>query len=90
MLAALARIVAEHGRDGEVLAGQLYGFALIIGLGVATLTTLAIVWSRWVMVPPGAIGEEEPGDWSHRIGLSLAVAWPLQCGLGMVVMGTPG
>lgn len=88
VVAALPRIVAGPGREGEDLIGQLSEFALVTGLGVATLVTLAVVWSRWVMVPPDAPGEGGAGSWTHRVGLSLAVAWPLQCGLGMVVMGS--
>ena len=55
------------------------------------LVTMAVVWSRWVMVAPrGSLDEEESGGWSHRVGLALGVAWPLQCGLGMIVLGAPG
>jgi hypothetical protein len=90
VLSAVSRIVGESGRRGGEPSDQFYGFVLIAGLGLASLTTLAIVWSRWVMVPPGATDEEEPGGWTHRIGLAVAVAWPIQCGLAMIVMGSPG
>lgn len=92
VLAALPRIVSGSRNDGERdLAGQLYDMILIAGLGIATIVTLAIVWARWVMVPPGVVDEvrEESTSWTHRIGLTLAVAWPLQYAMGMVVMGTP-
>ena len=32
----------------------------------------------------------EGRGWTHRVGLTLAVAWPMQCGLAMVVLGSPG
>lgn len=89
VVAALSRIVGESAHRGGELSGQLYEFALVTGLGTASLVTLAVVWSRWVMVPPGAEAEEEPSGWTHRIGLALAVAWPMQCGLGMIVLGSP-
>ncbi|QDV37249.1 hypothetical protein [Tautonia plasticadhaerens] len=90
VVSALSRIVGESGRRGGGLPDQLYELALVAGLGAASLVTLAVIWSRWVMVPPGADPETEPSGWTHRVGLGLAVAWPMQCGLGMIVLGSPG
>ena len=95
VLAALPRIADAGGRRAPVvgsgsLPSDLYGFALTSGLGVAMIVAMAVVWSRWVMVAPGRVDvEEEGGGWSHRVGLVLGVAWPLQCGLGMIVLGAP-
>ena len=95
VLAALPRIAADGGRRAPIvgsgsLPADLYSFSLTAGLGVAMIVAMAVVWSRWVMVAPGRVDlEEEAGGWSHRIGLALGVAWPLQCGLGMIVLGAP-
>jgi hypothetical protein len=92
VLAAIPRIVTGSRNQGERdLARQLHDIVLATGLGVSTLVTLAILWARWVMVTPSPVpeGREESDSWTDRIGLTLAVAWPIQCALGMVVMGTP-
>ncbi|RUL89707.1 hypothetical protein [Tautonia sociabilis] len=89
VLAALSRVASAPPPGGEG-GDPLYELVLVAGLAVASVSALAIVWARWVMVPPGAREVEEPGSWSHRIGLALGVAWPVQCGLGMVVLGAQG
>lgn len=89
ILGAIPRIVSSSDPKGNEFATQLQDFLLATGLGIATLVTVAVIWSRWVMVPSEGIREQESESWTHRLGLVLAVAWPLQCGLGMVVMGTP-
>ncbi|WP_152052203.1 hypothetical protein [Tautonia marina] len=91
-LAAIPRIVTGARNDEQHdLARQLYDVILISGLGAASLVTLVIVWARWVIVPPNPpdVGQGTSGSWTERIGLTLAVAWPLQCAFGMVVLGTP-
>ncbi|WP_169981168.1 hypothetical protein [Tautonia rosea] len=92
VLAALPQIVAGSRDKGKRdFSVQLYEVTLVAGLGFATLVTLAIVWARWVMVPSESIDEdqEKSRSWTHRIGLTLAIAWPLQYALAMVVIGTP-
>ncbi|MEW4567236.1 hypothetical protein AB1L88_05155 [Tautonia sp. JC769] len=92
VLAALPRIVTgSRDPDHRDLARQLHEVVLVTGIGVSSLATLAIVWARWVMVSYGSAphDQETSVSWTDRIGLTLAVAWPLQCALGMVVLGTP-
>jgi hypothetical protein len=60
---------------------------LSLGLGLACLITLGVVWNTWVMVPPEQAARVEAGPWTNRVGLILSIAWPIQCGLGMVVLG---
>lgn len=90
VLAALSLILVNPRREEGPLADQLYEFSLTIGLGLASLITLVMIWSRWIMVPPEAKMVEERCGWTHKFGLTLAVAWPIQCGLGMVVLGSAG
>jgi hypothetical protein len=47
---------------------------------------VAVVWSTWVMVPPQEAARIEAAPWTNRVGLILAIAWPVQCGLGLVVL----
>ncbi len=64
----------------------LFATALSIGLAVACLLALVVVWGTWVMVPPEQAARVEAAPWTNRVGLIIAIAWPIQCGLGMVVM----
>ncbi len=38
------------------------------------------------MVPPEQATQVEAGAWTNRVGLVLAITWPIQCGLGLVVL----
>ncbi len=57
-----------------------------LGLLIASLIALFTVWTTWVMVSPERAGSTFSGPWTNRVGLFLAIAWPIQCGAGMVVM----
>lgn len=68
---------------------DLVSIILSVGLGLASLVALGVVWKTWVLVPPGQIDRSAPTSWSNRLGLVLSVAWPLQCGFGLIVMEGP-
>jgi hypothetical protein len=57
------------------------------GLGVASVVALVVVWTTWVVVTPERAASTFSPPWTNRVGLFLAVAWPVQCGAGMVVIG---
>jgi hypothetical protein len=63
-------------------------FAAVLGLGLAvsSLVALIVVWRCWVTVPPETAARNASAPWTNRVGLILAVAWPIQCGLGLVVI----
>ena len=65
---------------------DLYAIALSVGLGAVSLIALAVVWGTWVMVSPQRAAETTSAPWTNRVGLVLAVAWPIQCGIGLVVI----
>jgi hypothetical protein len=71
----------QAGRAGRA---DLYAPSLILGLAVAVLVVLVHVWVHWIARPPGA-RPDEPLPWTARVGLVLSVAWPLQCGFGLLV-----
>jgi len=79
VLAALLQAVSR----GDSLASVV----LAGGLAAASLVAVYEVWSTWVMVSPEQAQKVEAGPWTSRVGLVLAIAWPIQCGLGMVVLG---
>jgi hypothetical protein len=64
----------------------LFTMTLSLGLAIVCMIALAVVWSTWVMVPPAQAARLETGAWTNRVGLIVAIAWPLQCGLGMIVL----
>lgn len=65
----------------------LFAVSLSVGLALASLVSLGVVWRQWVMVPADRASVIEGGPWTNRVGLILAIAWPIQCGLGMIVLG---
>jgi hypothetical protein len=64
----------------------LLAIGLSIGIAIVCLIALVVVWSTWVTVPPEQAAEIEAAPWTNRVGLILSIAWPVQCGLGMVVL----
>jgi hypothetical protein len=84
----LATAVVQSAAPGsEPRQNFLFTTTLSLGLGLACVITLGVVWNTWVMVPPEQAARVEAGPWTNRVGLILAIAWPIQCGLGMVVLG---
>ncbi len=66
---------------------SLVNGGLALGLATVCLIAVSVVWGTWVMVTPEQASETFKGPWSNRLGLILAIAWPVQCGVGMVVAG---
>ena len=63
-----------------------YRFALWIALGLACTVAVVTIWRTWVALPPHEAAERSRrARWTERVGTILAVAWPLQCGFGLVV-----
>jgi hypothetical protein len=67
---------------------ELVSAGLTFGVLVASTIALAVVWGTWVLVPPEKIARAGPTPWTNRVGLVLAVAWPLQCGFGLVFVAS--
>lgn len=65
---------------------DLFATGLSVGLAIVSLIALVVVWTTWVMVPPEQASRAASTPWTNRVGLVLAVAWPVQCGIGMVVI----
>ena len=66
---------------------SLTSLVLFSGIVGASFAALAVVWKTWVAVDPEQASTNFDGPWTNRVGLVLAIAWPIQCGLGMVVLG---
>ncbi len=70
----------------EPRQNPLFATTLGVGLGLVCLVALGVVWSTWVVVPPEQAARVEGSPWTNRVGLVLAITWPIQCGLGLVVL----
>jgi hypothetical protein len=64
----------------------MFSATLAVGLGVICFIALIVVWSTWVIVPSVQTVKMEFAPWTNGIGLILSIAWPIQCGLGMIVL----
>jgi hypothetical protein len=56
------------------------------GLAIVCLVAWLVIWNTWVMVSRQEAAKIEAAPWTNRVGLILSIAWPIQCGLGMVVL----
>jgi hypothetical protein len=82
----LTAVIQSATAGSEPRPNSLFTTTLGVGLGLVCLVTLAVVWSTWVMVPPEQAARVEASPWTNRVGLILAITWPIQCGLGLVVL----
>jgi len=82
-------IIRQRTRFGQAEVKRdisLFATTLTISLALSCLVALVVVWGTWVMVPPEQAARIEGAPWTNRVGLILAIAWPIQCGLGLVVL----
>ncbi|HEY2156431.1 MAG TPA: hypothetical protein VGH33_12425 [Isosphaeraceae bacterium] len=88
VVAALVRSGLGGLPDGT---GAIYSAFLYIALAAATIPALARLWRSLPRIEPMAgVGglppsPPKPTSWTGRIGRAIAVLWPLQFGLGLVV-----
>jgi hypothetical protein len=83
----LASALVQSAMPGsEQRHNPLFITTLSVGLAIACLIALFVVWGTWVVVPPERARRAEAAPWSNRVGLILSIAWPIQCGLGLVVL----
>jgi hypothetical protein len=82
----LTALLQSAAADKEPRHNPLYATTLSVGLGVVCLIALGVVWGTWVMVPAQQAARVDAAPWTNRVGLILSIAWPIQCGLGMLVL----
>jgi hypothetical protein len=70
---------------GAHVTDDLFALVLSTLLALACLTALVVIWKRWVLVSPEEAARTAAAPWTNRIGLILSVAWPIQCGVGLVI-----
>jgi hypothetical protein len=82
----LTAVIQSAASGTEPRQDSLFTLTLGVGLGLACVIALGVVWSTWVMVPPEQASRVAGSPWTNRVGLVLAIAWPIQCGLGLIVL----
>jgi hypothetical protein len=83
ILGALVRSVLGNGTSPH---DATFSMGLMVSLVVTSLIALGVVWTTWVMVSPEQASRTASRPWTNRIGLFLAIGWPIQCGIGLVVI----
>ncbi|WP_165249867.1 hypothetical protein [Paludisphaera soli] len=82
----LSAAIRSAGSSRTGGAGDLDSAVLAIGLAAASTIAMLTVWMKWVTANPEAAREVASGPWPNRVGLALAIAWPLQAGLALMVL----
>jgi hypothetical protein len=80
---AVLQSASGSGKAGD---SPLFVTVLGVGLAIACMIAMSVLWTSWVVVSPDQAARVDAGPWTNRIGLILAISWPVQCGLGMVVL----
>lgn len=70
--------------------GELYSTALALGIAATSALALAVVWRRWVSLPKAEADAIAATPWTNRLGLAVAVTWPLQWGFGLLLLEDSG
>jgi len=86
----LAALVKTGEPPGEGAAGRIdpaYVGCLSLGLCLVAMVAVPVIAAKYLLGDPSKPRAPEPASWTHRLGLALTVAWPIQCGVGLVVMG---
>ena len=87
LLSALLQSAQSRNANPLSMTPPPSSVVLLCGVLATSAAALAVVWRTWVIVPPEQASANFDGPWTNRVGLVLAIAWPIQCGLGMGVAG---
>jgi hypothetical protein len=82
----VSALLQSASQSSEPDHKPLFTITLSVGLATVCMIALIVVWRTWVMVSPEQASRLEAAPWTNRVGLILSIAWPIQCGLGMVVL----
>jgi hypothetical protein len=74
--------------SGSIADDYWVGLGLAVGLAVVSMVAVGVVWVNWVIVDPDRAARTFSPPWTNRFGLFLAIAWPVQWGVGMAVVGS--
>jgi hypothetical protein len=80
-------ILQAASPSSDPRSSGLFTMTLSVGLAIVCMIALAVIWASWVMVSPEEAARIEEPPWTNRLGFLLSIAWPIQCGLAMVILG---
>ncbi len=87
LVAAMVQTFESSSKSSTSNQNIAYVGSLTLGLALVAMISVPSLAVRYLWDHPGKTRNLEPTPWTHRLGISLAVAWPIQCGVGLVVMG---
>jgi hypothetical protein len=82
----LTALLQSATTGSEQRHNPLFTTSLSVGIAIVCLIALFVVWETWVIARPEQAARVEAAPWTNRVGLILSIAWPIQCGLGLVVL----
>ena len=89
IVSALIGSVPEASVTDPGRLDMAYVASLGIGLCLATMTAVPILAACWLWGGPTQVRSDvaRRGNWTQWVGLGLTATWPLQCAVGLVLMG---
>jgi hypothetical protein len=81
----IAALYRSGAGNLSTAANILYGNALFIGLALASCLAVLRLKRAWDALDAAHATKAPRRTWTEWIGTAIAVAWPLQLGLGFVV-----
>ncbi len=87
VISAVVEAVSSSNATNPGRPDPIYVGSLGLGLFLATMIAVPIFGSLYLWGDPGATRRSAGIAWSQTIGLALTATWPIQCGVGLVLMG---
>jgi hypothetical protein len=87
LVAAMAQTFESRRKVGSLEQDSTYVAILCLGLALVAMISVPVLAGRFLLQDPNKPRPVEATHWTDRLGLFLAVAWPIQCGVGLVVAG---
>jgi hypothetical protein len=79
-------ILQSAAPSTESRPNTFFTMTLSVGLGIACMIALAVIWNTWVIVSPAQAARIEAAPWTNRVGLVLSIFWPIQWGVALIVL----
>ena len=86
----ISALIESAWTPSQLSAGRpdpVYVGTLGLGLFLTTMVAVPILAARYFWGDPEATRWGTRVPWSQRVGLALSATWPIQCGVGLVLMG---
>jgi hypothetical protein len=87
LVAAMVQTFESNSRVISAQQDTAYVGSLTLGLVLVAMISVPVLIVKYFWGDPKSPKPVEISPWTDRLGLFLAVAWPIQCGVGLVVVG---